>query len=1118
MRHELMEKSFPPSLLQEYAGRMPRASFAPPTGGVTGRTSQPFAMASGLYPGSDAGGRNSPAFSGGGSGHGSGGGSPNNGGGNNGEVDPLMERFTRDALEAVLSLKEKEDAEAGDGDKKAMVPRDGEDDEDKKDDDDDDAETTKRREADFARARRYRQILRLLHSPKMRAAIENLKSKARVILMISALFYLAAIITISVLIQIHKGNMDVVVLGSEFTTESVHAAIIARTLEVLSYNPPLHIANEDVTSQAGDMLALSDAMDAMLHTMHVRENSGAGAKLNKPPKAVEDLLEAKTRNIVTFFPWLNRTGGTFQNSMESAWDAANVYVSNMRAVGFEPQNRSQMALTMPYRYLVDNGITTIVPAFREVQAAETKNADEFLHLTADAQLILLLLNAALFVWSVWYYRRLLSRVAFERVNLFTVFLAVPKNVVLKLAMKSIKVSEDEDESDDDSDDDDDWNQRILLQQQQHQKEKEEEQEAMAREAERRAPPALLGAASNPLAAAAAALGARMAHAQAAPADQPHAHFNHAFRASGDADQDIRPNSAAPSDLLAHVNKLYDEPTRLRTPPEGLQQPTGDRSFAFSNPAQGPRAVMEGYESYGMDESHGMDESYGMDDSYGAFDLNGSRGAEASPGQRAGAVMETYVPYNAAPAVADGSFHSAASDELGLPTPAAAAAEAAEAEGRRGMGPRSQTLHRPDIASGPSMKRSALTPAFRARVASQRHLNVDNGKRVVMQEVDESHLMRPTHAPDAPEPLMSASGKSAEQHPVAPDAAHKATGFLAALSTKFGGRSDKSMVATAKEGGRPSLAPSAADTEVARMAKKLHTKHQRRLDQRGAASYYFVLPLVLWGMLCIAGFAVSYTLLEDTRPSITDVRIASRSFSLLTRVRFFAQELVVVPVGSPESAYAPIREKLTISLHDFSRHYYGVLYGDDELGTHGSMLSSTARDAVLFKPQCFATKEPCTPDGHPWAPRKLQGLDNLVRFFIEEVEVLAIAPAYELTPDNPHFGFVWEAGHSDLHDGMLALVEIYNAGSYSLPQTADNIIIAIFVFVMVANILFFFRYFRPWLARTLSESKRVAELLSELPKEMNIDALIHGAEQAHMNPSGAPEGSASTRSNEASRKG
>jgi hypothetical protein len=53
--------------------------------------------------------------------------------------------------------------------------------------------------------------------------------------------------------------------------------------------------------------------------------------------------------------------------------------------------------------------------------------------------------------------------------------------------------------------------------------------------------------------------------------------------------------------------------------------------------------------------------------------------------------------------------------------------------------------------------------------------------------------------------------------------------------------------------------------------------------------------------------------------------------------------------------------------------------------------------------------------------------------------------------------------------------------------------------MVANILFFFRYFRPWLARTLSESKRVAELLSELPKEMNIDALIHGAEQAARAP-------------------
>ena len=34
-----------------------------------------------------------------------------------------------------------------------------------------------------------------------------------------------------------------------------------------------------------------------------------------------------------------------------------------------------------------------------------------------------------------------------------------------------------------------------------------------------------------------------------------------------------------------------------------------------------------------------------------------------------------------------------------------------------------------------------------------------------------------------------------------------------------------------------------------------------------------------------------------------------------------------------------------------------------------------------------------------------------------------------------------------------------------------------------------RFFRPWLTRTLHESKRVAELLAQLPQEVNVEELV-----------------------------
>ena len=55
--------------------------------------------------------------------------------------------------------------------------------------------------------------------------------------------------------------------------------------------------------------------------------------------------------------------------------------------------------------------------------------------------------------------------------------------------------------------------------------------------------------------------------------------------------------------------------------------------------------------------------------------------------------------------------------------------------------------------------------------------------------------------------------------------------------------------------------------------------------------------------------------------------------------------------------------------------------------------------------------------------------------------------------------------------------------------AQDILIAMFVFVVVTNVYSYLRSFLPWLDRVLSESKRVASLLSDFPAEINIEQLI-----------------------------
>lgn len=62
-------------------------------------------------------------------------------------------------------------------------------------------------EADFARARRYKQIGRMLSNPKMREAVERLKRHSKVIAVMCTLVYLSSIITMRVMTETYNRFM-----------------------------------------------------------------------------------------------------------------------------------------------------------------------------------------------------------------------------------------------------------------------------------------------------------------------------------------------------------------------------------------------------------------------------------------------------------------------------------------------------------------------------------------------------------------------------------------------------------------------------------------------------------------------------------------------------------------------------------------------------------------------------------------------------------------------------------------------------------------------------------------------------------------------------------------------
>lgn len=63
-------------------------------------------------------------------------------------------------------------------------------------------------DADFARHKRFKQIARLLNNPKMRRAVDALKSQLRVISAVSLLCFIVSIIVIRVMGVQHANNIS----------------------------------------------------------------------------------------------------------------------------------------------------------------------------------------------------------------------------------------------------------------------------------------------------------------------------------------------------------------------------------------------------------------------------------------------------------------------------------------------------------------------------------------------------------------------------------------------------------------------------------------------------------------------------------------------------------------------------------------------------------------------------------------------------------------------------------------------------------------------------------------------------------------------------------------------
>lgn len=224
--------------------------------------------------------------------------------------------------------------------------------------------------------------------------------------------------------------------------------------------------------------------------------------------------------------------------------------------------------------------------------------------------------------------------------------------------------------------------------------------------------------------------------------------------------------------------------------------------------------------------------------------------------------------------------------------------------------------------------------------------------------------------------------------------------------------------------------------------------------------------------------------------------ATRS-ALAARVRYFAAELVFsAQLGYPASYLARQRALLSSAVGALMLNYQSVIRGNATQGLPvGELYANAVVGTLLFDRVCLRKASGCFPgagdkDGpHPWHWRTTSGLDTLLRQFAAAAESLVRDPDSALTTDNDDFLFVWLTGASDVHDGLSRLGDVFRVELEDKFLLVKLLLIIPIPIMAVMMFVFFRRMFMPWLKRARKESFRVAELLSQLPRELNVEALL-----------------------------
>eukprot|EP00899_Mesostigma_viride_P008503 jgi/Mesvir1/17654/Mv08869-RA.2 len=300
--------------------------------------------------------------------------------------------------------------------------------------------------------------------------------------------------------------------------------------------------------------------------------------------------------------------------------------------------------------------------------------------------------------------------------------------------------------------------------------------------------------------------------------------------------------------------------------------------------------------------------------------------------------------------------------------------------------------------------------------------------------------------------------------------------------------------------RQGLVQETAMMGAAVVVTKSRRHKQSRMVPRGATPFLLLAPSILF-LIIVGG---TFLLMRRNHAAIVNPMKESYTARLLranaVRLLYFSLEIAagggdvtlangtVIPKRRSDEYVAMWRGRVDSIGALVTNLYQGLVYGSDEMDLRGALWGDTVLAKLLFGNKCHRPANDCPED---YDAEINHGLDALLQAYVLNAWKFA-RETNLMTIKAPRFNFLWDVGQKDLKillNQMMAVFADREAAPRALGKKVQLIALLLVAF---GTLLSYTHVFSPFNKMSGEEVRRLALLLTSLPKNQVLSALITSA--------------------------